>query len=76
MHEARIPEPLPNGSWRRIVIVAAAVAAIAGGAVSLATRAVATEPAKPTADRLARFEGSGCRELVAVPRLGWACAER
>jgi anti-sigma-K factor RskA len=74
MREARIPESLPRGSWRRIVVVAAAVAALAGGAVSLATRAVATEPPKPTTDRLASFEASGCRELVAVPKQGWRCA--
>jgi hypothetical protein len=73
MRNERVPGPMSGGGWRRIVIVAAAVSALVGGAVSLATRAVATEPPAPARDRLASFEASGCRELVSVPKLGWAC---
>lgn len=73
MREARIVGPLSGGSWRRIVIVAAAVSALVGGAVSLATRAVGTEPATASRDRLFIDEEAGCVEMRALPKRGWVC---
>lgn len=73
MQDARVAAPLSGRAWRRIIILAAAVSALAGGAASLAARAVATEPPTHTRDRLASFEASGCRQLLAAPKRGWIC---
>jgi hypothetical protein len=65
--------------WRRLVIVAAMVAALVAGAVAVAGRTMATEPGV-SGSRLEGLEAPladpSCRELIAIPKRGWVCVDR
>ena len=65
--------------WRRIVIVAAMVAALVAGAVAVAGRTMASEPGV-SGSRLEGVEAPpvdpSCRELIAIPKRGWVCVDR
>ena len=65
--------------WRRIVIVAAMVAALVAGAVAVAGRTMASEPGV-SGSRLEGLEAPladpSCRELIAIPKRGWVCVDR
>ena len=62
--------------WRRIVIVAAMVAALVGGAVAIAGRTMASEPGVSEPRLAAPSVDPSCRELIALPKRGWVCEDR
>jgi hypothetical protein len=62
--------------WRRIVIVAAMVAAIVGGVVAVAGRTMASEPGVSESRLEAPPVDRSCRELIAIPKRGWVCEDR
>jgi hypothetical protein len=62
--------------WRRIVIVAAMVSALVGGVVAMAGRTMASEPAVGQSRLDAPVVDPSCRELIAIPKHGWVCADR
>ena len=62
--------------WRRIVIVAAMVAALVGGAVAIAGRTMASEPGGSQPRLEAPPVDPSCRELLAIPKRGWVCEDR
>jgi hypothetical protein len=62
--------------WRRIVIVAAMVSAMVGGVVAVAGRTMASEPGVSEPRLEAPLGDPSCRELVAIPKLGWVCEDR
>jgi hypothetical protein len=62
--------------WRRIVIVAAMVAALVGGAVAIAGRTMASEPGVSQPRLEAPPLDPSCRELLAIPKRGWVCEDR
>jgi hypothetical protein len=70
--ETAIPQ-LPVELWRRIVIVAALVSAMAGGVVAAAGRTPAAEPATAEPHLQAPWADPSCRELIALPKRGWVC---
>ena len=57
--------------WRRIVIVAAVVSAMVGGAVAMAEHTTASEPGAGEPGLQAPWEHPSCRELIALPKRGW-----
>jgi hypothetical protein len=59
--------------WRRVVIVAARVAATVGGVASLAGRTTAPEPSVGEPHLQAPWADPSCRELIAIPKRGWIC---
>jgi len=66
---------LPSQVWRRLVVVAALVSALVGGAIAVAGRTVASEPGA-TEPRLQAPQGDpACRELIALPKRGWVCED-
>jgi len=64
---------LPGQVWRRIVIVAAVVSAMVGGAVAVAERTMASEPGAGELGLQAPWVDPSCRELIALPKWGWVC---
>jgi hypothetical protein len=62
--------------WRRIVIVAAMVAAIVGGVIAVAGRTMASEPGVSESRFEAPRVDPSCRELIAIPKRGWVCEDR
>jgi hypothetical protein len=62
--------------WRRIVIVAAMVSALVGGVVAAAGRTMASEPGVGEPRLEAAQVDPSCRELIAIPKRGWVCADR
>jgi hypothetical protein len=62
--------------WRRIVIVAAMVSALVGGVVAAAGRTMASEPGAGEPRLEAAPVDPSCRELIAIPKRGWVCADR
>jgi hypothetical protein len=62
--------------WRRVVIVAAMVAAMVGGVAAVAVRTTATEPGVNQPRLQAPWEDPSCRELIAIPKRGWICERR
>jgi hypothetical protein len=62
--------------WRRIVIVAAMVSALVGGAVAVAGRTMASEPGVSEFRVEAPAVDPSCRELIAIPKRGWVCEDR
>ena len=62
--------------WRRIVIVAAMVSTLVGGAVAVAGRTMASEPGVSESRVEAPPVDPSCRELIAVPKRGWVCVDR
>jgi hypothetical protein len=67
---------LPGQVWRRIVIVAAMVSAMVGGAVAVAGQTMASEPSTGELHLQAPWEDPTCRELIALPGRGWVCEHR
>ena len=65
--------PLPVQVWRRIVIVAAVVSAMVGGAVAVDERTMASEPGTGEPGLQAPLVDPPCRELIALPKWGWVC---
>jgi hypothetical protein len=68
--------PLSGQVWRRIVIVAAMVAALVGGVVTVAGRTMASEPVVSESRLEAPPVDPSCRELIAIPKRGWVCEDR
>ena len=64
---------LPGQVWRRVVIVAAVVSAMVGGAVAVAERTMASEPGAGDLRLQATWVDPSCRELIALPKWGWVC---
>jgi hypothetical protein len=64
---------LPGQVWRRIVIVAALVSAVVGGAVAVAGGTMASEPGAGEPSLQAPWADPSCRELVGIPKRGWVC---
>jgi hypothetical protein len=62
--------------WRRIVIVAAMVAALVGGVVAVAGRTMASEPGASETRLETPAVDPSCRELIAIPKRGWVCEDR
>jgi hypothetical protein len=62
--------------WRRIVIVAAMVAALVAGVVAVAGRTMASEPGVSGSRLEAPPADPSCRELIAIPKRGWVCTDR
>jgi hypothetical protein len=62
--------------WRRIVVVAAMVSALVGGAVAVAGRTMASEPGVTGSRLEAPPVDPSCRELLAIPKRGWVCVDR
>ena len=62
--------------WRRIVIVAAMVSALVGGAIAVAGRTMASEPSVSQSSLNAPVVDPSCRELLAIPKRGWVCEDR
>jgi hypothetical protein len=62
--------------WRRVVIVAAMVSALVGGAVAVAGRTMASEPGVSESRVEAPPVDPSCRELIAVSKRGWVCVDR
>jgi hypothetical protein len=62
--------------WRRIVIVAAMVSALVGGVTAVAGRTMASEPGVSGSRLEAPPVDPSCRELIAIPKRGWVCADR
>jgi hypothetical protein len=62
--------------WRRIVIVAAMVSALVGGAIAVAGRTMASEPGVSRSSLNAPAVDPSCRELLAIPKRGWVCEDR
>jgi hypothetical protein len=62
--------------WRRIVIVAAMVSALVGGAIAVAGRTMASEPGVSRSRLDAPAVDPLCRELLAIPKRGWVCEDR
>jgi hypothetical protein len=67
---------LSGQAWRRIVIVAAMVSALVGGAVAVAGRTMASEPGVGEPRLAAPLVDPSCRELIAIPKRGWVCEDR
>lgn len=65
---------LPGQVWRRIVIVAALVSTMVGGVVAVAGRTMASEPGAGEPRLQAPSADPSCRELIALPKRGWVCA--
>jgi hypothetical protein len=59
--------------WRRIVIVAAMVSAMMGGALAVTGRTIASEPGARELHLQAPWADPSCRELIALPKRGWVC---
>jgi hypothetical protein len=64
---------LPGQVWRRVVIVAAMVSAMVGGAVAVTGRTWASEPGTGDLRVQAPWADPSCRELIALPKRGWTC---
>ena len=64
---------LSGQAWRRVVIVAALVSAMVGGAVAVAERTMASEPGAAEPRLQAPWADPICRELIALPKRGWVC---
>jgi hypothetical protein len=62
--------------WRRVVVVAAMVSALVGGMTAVAGRTIASEPGVSESRVEAPPVDPACRELLAVPKRGWVCADR
>jgi hypothetical protein len=62
--------------WRRVVIVAAMVSALVGGAIAVAGRTMAAEPSIGQSRLDAPAADPSCRELLAIPKRGWVCEDR
>jgi hypothetical protein len=69
---------LPGEVWRRVVVVAAMVAALVGGVVSVAgrTTAAAPVPGVPGLSVQVPALDPSCRQLIAFPKRGWVCVDR
>jgi hypothetical protein len=67
---------LPGMVWRRLVIVAAMVSALVGGAVAATGRTMASEPSGGELQVQAPWADPSCRELIALPKWGWVCEDR
>jgi hypothetical protein len=85
MEQAIAVRQLSGRAWRRVVLVAALVALLVAGSISLIYAATADEPA-PTGGQapasatedvgsISRLSAS-CREAVAIPKRGWVCTGR
>jgi hypothetical protein len=59
--------------WRRIVVVAALVSAMVGGAVAVAGGTMASEPGAGEPSLQAPWADPSCRELIGIPKRGWVC---
>lgn len=68
---------LPGEVWRRVVVVAAMVAALVGGVVSVAGRPSTSGPVPgvPGLSVPAPAPDPSCRQLVALPKRGWVCVD-
>jgi hypothetical protein len=66
---------LPGQVGRHLVIVAAMVSALVGGAVAVAGRTMASEPAAADLHLQAPLADPSCRELIALPKRGWVCED-
>jgi hypothetical protein len=64
---------LSGQTWRGIVIVAAMVSAMVGGAVAVAGRTMASEPGVNELGLPPPWMDPSCRELIALPKRGWVC---
>ena len=67
---------LPGQVWRRIVIVAAMVSAMVGGAVAVTGRTMASETAGGELRIQAPWADPACRQLIVLPKRGWVCEDR
>jgi hypothetical protein len=73
MHPKPATAQLSGQLWRRIVIVAALVSAMVGGAVAVAGGTMASEPAAGEPRLQAPWADPSCRELIGIPKRGWVC---
>ena len=80
MDQALRVSHLSSRIWRRVVIVAAVVSALVGGAVSLADRAADAQPERggPRVEAPLNAPGvdGSCREAIVIPKRGWVCRGR
>jgi hypothetical protein len=71
---------ISRGVWLRVVLVAAVVALLVAGGISLIDRALVprSEPADTGSEAgatVTRLDGS-CRQLISIPKQGWVCLDR